>query len=83
MDVKVIAAKGNTVWQLTDLLGRSMGTIRENASHQFTIYPEGHAFETMAETYGAARMPRRRPGRDRKAHSGRLPTLYRRRSALV
>ena len=46
MDVNVIAVGGGTVWHLTDLLGRSMGTIRENASHQFTIYPEGHAFET-------------------------------------
>ena len=49
MDVNVIAVGGGTVWRLTDLLGRSMGTIRENASHQFTIYPEGHAFETMAD----------------------------------
>jgi hypothetical protein len=36
------------VWRLTDLLGRPMANIRENASHQFTIYPEGRAFETMA-----------------------------------
>ena len=28
-----------------------MGTIREDASHQFTIYPEGHAFETMADMH--------------------------------
>ena len=49
MDVIVIAAKGGTVWRLTDLLGRSMGNIKENDSHQFTIYPEGHAFETMAD----------------------------------
>ena len=49
MDVIVIAAESGTVWHLTDLLGRSMGNIREDASHQFTIYPEGHAFETMAD----------------------------------
>jgi hypothetical protein len=49
VDVIVIAAKGGTVWRLTDLLGRSMGNIRQNTSHQFTIYPEGHAFETMAD----------------------------------
>jgi hypothetical protein len=48
VDVIVRAAEGDTVWQLTDLLGRSMGNIVENASHQFTIYPEGHAVETMA-----------------------------------
>jgi hypothetical protein len=45
----VVAAEGGTVWHLTDLLGRSMGNIREDASHQFTIYPEGRAFETMAD----------------------------------
>jgi hypothetical protein len=49
VDVNVIAVEGGTVWHLTDLLGHSMGTIREDASHQFTIYPEGHAFETMAD----------------------------------
>ncbi len=49
MDVIVIAANGGTVSNLTDLLGRSMGTVREDASHQFMIYPEGHAFETMAD----------------------------------
>jgi hypothetical protein len=49
VDLIVVAAEGGTVWQLTDLLGRSKGNIRENASHQFTIYPEGRAFETMAD----------------------------------
>ena len=48
MDVIVRTAEGETVWQLTDLLGRAMGSIVENASHQFTIYPAGHAVETMA-----------------------------------
>ena len=48
MDVIVIAKQGGTVWRLTDLLGRSMGNIREDATDGFTIYPEGHAFETMA-----------------------------------
>jgi hypothetical protein len=43
VDLIVVAAEGGTVWHLTDLLGRSMGNIRENASHQFTIYPEGPA----------------------------------------
>jgi len=28
-----------------------MGNIREDASRQFTIYPEGHAFETMADMH--------------------------------
>ena len=48
VDVIVRAEEGETVWRLTDLLGRSMGNIVENASHQFAIYPEGHAVETMA-----------------------------------
>jgi hypothetical protein len=51
VDVIVIAAQGGTVWHLTDLLGRSMGNVREGASRQFMIYPEGHAFETMAEIH--------------------------------
>ena len=51
MDVVVIPTDGGTVWHLTDLLGRSMGNIREDASRQFMIYPEGHAFETMADTH--------------------------------
>jgi hypothetical protein len=49
VDVIVVATEGGTVWHLTDLLGRSMGNIRASPSHQFTIYPEGHAFETMAD----------------------------------
>jgi hypothetical protein len=49
VDVIVIPEDGGTVWHLTDLLGRSMGNIREDASRQFTIYPEGHAFEAMAD----------------------------------
>ncbi|WP_343234378.1 hypothetical protein [Microvirga terrestris] len=34
-------------WNLTDLLGRSMGRITEASASQFTIHPEGHASETM------------------------------------
>ncbi len=49
VDLIVWMAKEGTVRSLTDLLGRSMGNNREDASHQFTIYPEGHAFETMAD----------------------------------
>jgi hypothetical protein len=48
VDVTVIAEQGSAVWRLTDLLGRPMGNIREDSTHCFTIYPEGHAFETMA-----------------------------------
>jgi hypothetical protein len=48
MDVIITPAEGGTVWRLTDLLGRSMGSITESASHQFAICPAGHASETMA-----------------------------------
>ncbi|TFW54393.1 hypothetical protein CT676_40510 [Bradyrhizobium sp. MOS001] len=49
MDVIVTPAEGGTVWQLTDLLGRSMGRITASAPRQFMIYPGGgHASETMA-----------------------------------
>jgi hypothetical protein len=48
MDVIITPAEGGTVWRLTDLLGRSMGRVVKNASHQFTICPEGHALKTMA-----------------------------------
>jgi hypothetical protein len=51
VDVIVTSAEPETVCQLTDLLGRSMGSIVKNASHQFTICPEGHAFETMADMH--------------------------------
>jgi hypothetical protein len=48
MDVIVTPAEGGTVWQLTDLLGRSMGRITASAPCQFMIHPEDHASETMA-----------------------------------
>jgi hypothetical protein len=51
VDVIVIQADGGTVWHLTDLLGRSMGNIREDASRQFIIHPEGRAFETMVDIH--------------------------------
>jgi len=48
MDVIVTAAERGAVWQLTDLLGRSMGSITKSGANQFTIAAEGHALETMA-----------------------------------
>ena len=48
MDVIITAEEGGTVWRLTDLLGRSMGSITKSASHHFAICPAGHASETMA-----------------------------------
>jgi hypothetical protein len=41
MNVIVTPAEGGTVWQLTDLLGRSMGRITASAPRQFMIHPEG------------------------------------------
>ena len=60
VDVIVTSAEAETVWQLTDLLGRSMGSIVKNASHQFTISQEGHAMETRA-ALSKGRMPRSMP----------------------
>ena len=34
-------------WRLTDLLGRSMGTIVETSPAKFVLEPEGKARETM------------------------------------
>lgn len=36
------------VWNLTDLLGRSMGQITQDTSEWFMIRPDGLATETMA-----------------------------------
>jgi hypothetical protein len=47
LSVKPTANDG-TAWELVDLLGRSMGSIRHPASKGFTIHPEGHALMTMA-----------------------------------
>jgi len=37
-------------WNLTDLLGRSMGRIAATCDQQLAIDPAGHALETMAGT---------------------------------
>ena len=46
MDITVKANGDGRTWQLIDLLGRSMGTIRRNGP-EFVIVPEGRALETM------------------------------------
>ena len=48
MDVVVTARKSGRVWQLADLLGRSMGYISQSARSGVRIVPSGHAVETMA-----------------------------------
>lgn len=48
MDVIVTPATDCALWDLTDLLGRSMGQVAEVAAGQFRINPDGRAVETMA-----------------------------------
>ena len=47
MDVIVTPADEGDAWNLTDLLGRSMGQIVEEAPKQFFIDPAGLAIKTM------------------------------------
>jgi hypothetical protein len=48
LDVTVKRVSDNE-WGMIDLLGRSMGQIRENEPNHFTIHPDGQALETMAD----------------------------------
>ena len=48
LDITVTTTDTGKEWNLTDLLGRPMGRITEASAEQFTIYPDGHALETMA-----------------------------------
>lgn len=48
LDVTVKRASENE-WSMVDLLGRSMGQIREDPPKHFTIHPDGQAMETMAD----------------------------------
>ena len=47
MDLIVARAAESDGWSLTDLLGRSMGSVTEEPGQAFTIRPAGHALETM------------------------------------
>ena len=72
MDVIVNEMPGNS-WGLTDLLGRDMGRVTEIPPGAFMIQPAGNAIETLAANHRAlVCFSRRRPGRDRGAHSGRM-----------
>ena len=44
----VTPSDDNKAWKLADLLGRSMGSIRETHAAEFIITPDGQALETMA-----------------------------------
>jgi hypothetical protein len=48
LDVTVTPETDKTTWNLTDLLGRSMGQIAEATAGQFRISPAGNAVATMA-----------------------------------
>jgi hypothetical protein len=48
MDVIVTPTDGGASWELTDLLARSMGSIKAGPDDVFTIHPRGHAVVTMA-----------------------------------
>ena len=46
MDVIVTSTNEGKTWNLTDLLGRSMGCIEKISDKHFNIRPAGHALET-------------------------------------
>jgi hypothetical protein len=49
MDITVKRLTSGNEWSLEDLLGRSMGLIKEDPPKHFTIHPDGQALETMAD----------------------------------
>ena len=49
MDITVKPVSSGNEWSLEDLLGRSMGQIKEDPPKHFTIHPDGQALETMAD----------------------------------
>jgi hypothetical protein len=49
MDITIKRAGLGNQWSLEDLLGRSMGRIKEDPPNRFTIHPDGQALETMAD----------------------------------
>jgi hypothetical protein len=48
MDVIVSSTNAGATWELTDLLGRSMGHITADPGGLFLIHPHDHAVETMS-----------------------------------
>jgi hypothetical protein len=48
LDVIVTPTDDGKAWNLTDLLGRSMGRIAEISDQQLTLHLDGHALETVA-----------------------------------
>ena len=63
LDVIVTPAEGGTAWQLTDLLGRSMGRITASVPRQFMILSAGPRLGNYGRhTARAALLARRRTG---------------------
>jgi len=60
MDVIVTPAEGGAVWQLTDLLGRSMGRITASAPRQFVSIRRATP-RKLWPAYGKGRTPRSTP----------------------
>lgn len=48
MDIDVTPKPDEAAWLLTDLLGRAMGRVVEEAADAFRIHPAGQALQTMA-----------------------------------
>lgn len=48
LDIIATPTDRGKAWDLTDLLGRSMGRIAETSDQQLTIHPAGQALTTMA-----------------------------------
>ncbi|WP_156410330.1 hypothetical protein [Bosea sp. Root381] len=47
MDIDVTPKLDEAAWLLTDLLGRAMGRVAEEADGEFRIEPAGQALQTM------------------------------------
>ena len=47
MDITVTPASDGKTWHLTDLLGRSMGFIEQDAPRVFIVRPANRAIQTM------------------------------------
>jgi hypothetical protein len=47
LNITVKRFSNGSEWSLEDLLGHSMGLIKENPPKHFTIHPDGGALQTM------------------------------------
>ena len=54
MDITVTTNADGSAWELTDLLGRSMGRIVQRSPTAFVIEPDGGAVEAMGPIVNVA-----------------------------